>query len=100
MTIPWNTLQEQHTKDLTVSCPICQASIGQNCNGLFHDDGTPAPELVCFGRRIKRLCNEKGEEVPKEYELTKIGWVFIITILIFVTMCAAAMIYAILNIIR
>lgn len=43
--------QATYEKDLTVSCPICKANIGQACKGVF-------TQIVCFRRRIKRLCSE------------------------------------------
>lgn len=49
----------QHERDLKVPCPTCLADAGENCRGIFHDDGTPAPEFVCFRRRVCSLLRER-----------------------------------------
>lgn len=49
----------RHEMDLKVPCPTCMAAPGENCRGIFHDDGTPAPEIVCFHRRVCALLWER-----------------------------------------
>lgn len=57
----WKALE--HEKDLSIPCPKCLAETGEPCRGLYHDDGTRAPELVCFGRRVKRLCIDRRPDL-------------------------------------
>ena len=49
----------RHEQDLKVPCPTCMADPGEDCRGLYHDDGTPAPEFVCFRRRVCALLRER-----------------------------------------
>lgn len=54
---------DQHEIDLKVPCPTCLAELGENCRGIFHDDGTPAPEFVCWRRRCAAVLRDELQKM-------------------------------------
>lgn len=54
---------DQHEIDLRVPCPTCAAEPGENCRGICHDDGTPAPEFVCFRRRCAAVIRDENQKM-------------------------------------